>query len=126
MTTQIFFNNQTAVHFVLSDIDHNRFPLIAGGNIFSLHLHYSDSWETQYSLTLSNGKSVYFWLDKRGEIGRIDVSSGIALLNPANVGNDRGSPINSVIILPNGKSLPYAPTRLLPPIGRALLYANDY
>jgi len=125
MTTRIFFNNQTAATFRLTDVDNNRFPLISGGNTYSLQLHYSDSWETQYSLILTTtGQTVYFWLTQDGTVGR--VQSGIALLQPGNVGDKRGSPTNEIFIYPNNGSLPFTPPKLFPPTPLPILFYNDY
>jgi hypothetical protein len=123
MTARIFIANQTNATFTLTDIDNNRFPLISPSNTFSLNLHYSDTWNTQYILT-TNGQSVSFWVTPLGEIGQ--VTSGIALLQRASFGDPLGVNVNTVNIVTNNGSLPVAPPRIFPPTPLPVLYYDDY
>ena len=128
MTSRIFINNQTTGTYTLTDIDHNRFPIINGGQIYSLRLHYSNRYETQYSLTLSSGQTVYFWLDRNGDVYRTNVSSGIANLYLGNQGNTTSisTPTNYITIVPIGNSQPLPPPSLFAPTIVSILRTDDY
>jgi len=128
MTSRIFIYNTTVATFKLSDIDNNRYPMIMGGQTFSLRLGYHNNYETQYTLSLSTGQSIYFWLDVFGTITRTNTASGIALMGLGNQGDTIFplEPTNYITIMPNGNSLPLAPSSIFPMFPVALLRSNDY
>jgi hypothetical protein len=128
MTTYIFFDNQTAAQFCLSDADNNFFAIIPGGWLNSVKLNYSQSFEKQYNLILDNGSMVTFFLGVAGDVKRVNTGSGIAKLlisNQSSIYNRRCTN-NKLIIRPNGNSLPPAPTMEFQKISNALLLANKY
>src|SRR5689334_1515051 len=120
MSARIFIENATMTTFNLVDIDGNNFGQIKAGDSYSLSLNFSENFEKEYHLVMSNGL-LRFWLSINGELIRVDTNVQPFTLLIKIETFLRPQLFNKLLITPKTNTFARSPPDFFPPVPDSVL-----